>query len=182
MSRSHSLILGLGLIALVGASAVQAKNITLELKSSQVSSYNTEDDAFYHVLTFDVPEDVIGKRLDSVILEFYIDASLKPGVAEENSAVIEVRSLSESFSGRGVPSFVSVYPGARHILIGDGKRVALDITDIVKVWIATPSKNHGLIIGSFAGSRDGVFELRSDVLRSGVFATVTFFYQNRFNS
>ncbi|MFQ5510835.1 MAG: hypothetical protein ACE5EO_03200 [Candidatus Krumholzibacteriia bacterium] len=38
-----------------------------------------------------------------------------------------------------------------------------------------PTRNHGLIIGSLTGRRDGLFSLKGDSLGSGVVAKMTFF-------
>ena len=132
------------------------------------------------VLDFEIPSDVIGKRLDSVLLEFYVDASLKEGVASEYSPLIEIYPLNDDFTGDGSPSFTSVSAAVRNVKVGSGKRVLMNITDIVGKWITDPNSKHGLIIGSLTGIKSSEFVLCNDVLGGGIVARVTFQYQNRF--
>ena len=50
----------------------------------------------------------------------------------------------------------------------------LDITDIVRSFLADPGSNHGLVVGSLSGSRAGLFTLKEGTIAPGVVARVTF--------
>ncbi len=44
------------------------------------------------------------------------------------------------------------------------RRIRLDVTEIVRYLIDDPDRNHGLVVGSFRGQREGLFEIKTDVL------------------
>jgi hypothetical protein len=55
-----------------------------------------------------------------------------------------------------------------------------DITDMVRGWRASPSSNHGLVVGSLTGLEVGTVSLQNNALAASTALRVTFFYQNRF--
>jgi len=181
--RDKSVFLGFlsaGLL-LAFQTGAQGKNVTVGLASRDVASYSTAQDQLgtFHVMAIAIPEDVVGKRLDTATLELYVDVSLNDEASEGSTPVIEVLPLTNAFAGDGKPTFAPTSPAVRNVVPGERRKLLLDITDIVKGWIANPGTNHGLIIGSLTGNKEGEFSLRNDVLGAGVVAKVTFFYQNR---
>jgi hypothetical protein len=64
--------------------------------------------------------------------------------------------------------------------MGEGRVMRVDITDIVKGWLANPSGNHGLVIGALTGPEVGTVSLESAGLGPAAAVRVTFFYQKRF--
>jgi hypothetical protein len=181
--RDKSVLLGLlsaGLL-LAFQTAAQGKNVTVELASRDVASYTTAQEEFgtFHVVEFTIPEDLAGKRLDTVMLELYVDVSLMEGVAEETTPVVEILPLTEKFAGDGVPKFTPTSTAVRNVVPGERRKLLLDITEMAKGWIAEPETNHGVIIGTLTGPKDGTITLRDDVLGGGKVAKVTFFYQSR---
>lgn len=133
-----------------------------------------------HTFTVDIPSDVLGKRLDTVLLEFDVDVVLDSSEHPDMSPMIAVFPLEEQYSASRSPVYSTSYSSARNINVGTGQRVQVDITEIVRRWIENPSSNHGLILGSFTGPKVSTLNLRSDVVAAGKAARVTFFYQNRF--
>jgi hypothetical protein len=130
----------------------------------------------------------VGKRLDSVLLEFAVDAS--PMILEDSTVVVPVVGafpLTATYTGGGVgngrdsaPVFNSAVPSARPIATGENRLVRMDVTDIVKGWMANPSSNHGLVIGSLTGPEAGAVTMRGALPGSESAVRLTFFYQNRF--
>lgn len=166
------------------ATPVLSKTVVLEFKREDVAPYNVveSDIGRVFVLSFDVPPDVFGKRLDSVLLEFYVDASLKPGAEPGTIPMIDVLKLMQPYAGEGIPD-VSMSSARRNVVpLGEGHRVVADVTDVVKEWMSNPTRNHGLIVGSLTGSRDSAFTIRSNKMGNGRVVRATFFYQNRFGN
>jgi hypothetical protein len=157
-----------------------SSSLTVPVTSSALSTYLSETQPAY-VLSVSIPDEISGKRLDTALLEFYVDAALLESADIDHSPSIDVRALSAAYSGTGEPQFSVESGGAsRPVQVGEQRRVVVDITSIVKGWIESPQSNHGLVIGSLRGSKAGDFSVRNDVLGGGNVATVTFFYQNRF--
>jgi hypothetical protein len=156
-----------------------SKSVTVQVAGQSLSSGTTDRGAYY-VLNLPVPEDVIGKRLDTVLLEFYVDVEADETIKFDYAPSIEVFPLTETSQLGRSPQFTTAHPTSRPVALGDGQRVLLDITDIVKGWIESPSTNHGLVIGAFSGPKAGALNVRNDVIGSGKALQATFFYQNRF--
>ena len=161
------------------AVVVSAKSITVEISAQAVANGASDERGAYYVFELEVPEEVIGKRLDTVLLEFYVDVAADEEIEIDYTPSVEVFPLTASLQVGRAPSFSTSHPSTRPILVGEGRRVTVDITDIVKAWIESPPTNHGLIMGSFRGPRPGQLQLRSDVIGGGNVMKATFFFQNR---
>ena len=85
-------------------------------------------------------------------------------------------ALNKAFSGTiNTNDFEpQTLPTIRNVVLGKNRRILVDITDIIKSYIDSPSKNHGLILGSLTGDRDGKFTIRNDVLGSGAPARIIY--------
>lgn len=157
-----------------------SKSVTVRVDGQSLNSGTTERGPHY-VVSLAIPEDVFGKRLDTVMLEFYVDVEADESIEMEGfTPSIEVYPLSEAVQVGRSPRFITAHPTSRPVALGNGQRVTVDITDIVKGWIDAPSTNHGLVIGSFSGPKLGGLIVRSDVMEGGNALQATFFYQNRF--
>ncbi|HEX6790872.1 MAG TPA: hypothetical protein VF247_06150 [Candidatus Krumholzibacteria bacterium] len=170
---------------LLVAGTASAKNITVTLPMSSVDSY-ANDRGSYYAVSVSVPADVIGKRLDTVLLEFAVNAT-----ATEDSAatpVVGVYPLKRNADGGisdaagriDTSAFEAIVPSARPVACGENRIVRVDITDIVKGWIKDPSSNHGLVFGSLTGPSVGTVTLKDQLPSSDGAIQLTFFYQNRF--
>ncbi len=175
-----------GIIALIGplalllaASSVDAKSVTVRLDAQSITS-GTSDRGPYYVVSLSVPEELAGKRLDAVLLEFYVDVAPDASLDPEYTPSIDVYPLTAAAQPNRTPVFSRNYPSSFPVALGESRRVSVDITGIVKEWIASPSANYGLVIGSFGGPKISDLDVRNDVLGSGQSLQVTFFYQNRF--
>ena len=168
-------------ISLTSPLAAISKNLTVRVDSQNLTATNSELGAYY-VFSLPFPEEVLGKRVDSVTLEFFVD--VKPDAAIETEYVpsIDVFPLTAPWQVGREPAFSRDYPTSRPIALGEGNYVTIDVTDVVKRWIAAPSSNHGLLIGTFSGPTVGDLDVRSDLLGNGKAIQATFFYQNRFGN
>ena len=115
--------------------AVNAGSITVPVNSAAISAYSLAESQPVFVLNVALPAGIMGKRLDGAFLEFYVDASLLESAEIEHVPSIDVRALKETYTGSGEPTVVSDRGRSRAILVGTGRRVRVDITDIVKGWI-----------------------------------------------
>jgi hypothetical protein len=177
-----STIQTIALVIVIHSMAVlaSAKSVTVRIGAEGISSGVEGDRGPYFLVELALPEEVIGKRLDTVLLEFYVDVAGDEEIEIDYTPSIEVFPLSEAPQTLRMPRYTTSHPSSQPVAIGEGRRVTVDITDIVKGWIESPSTNHGLIIGSFSGPKPGDLDLRSDVIGSGNALQATFFYQNRF--
>ena len=155
------------------------KSATIKLAMSQITSKTSAERGAFYVVNVAVPEDVVGKRLDTVLLEFYVDATPTTDEEAEEMPTVGVYPLTEAVP-EGEPKFNAFVPSVRSVPMGSGQKVLADITEIVRGWIETPSSNHGLVIGSLTGPKIGSVALKNDGVAAGTTAQVTFFYQNRF--
>ena len=151
------------------------------LGSSNVSTHSPSNTALgdYYVVSFEVPDEVKGRWLDKAYLEFYVDAAaIVVNGYLNKTPVIEVYALKSAFSGSvNVNQFEpQTVPAMRNIVVGQNRRVVIDITEMVRSYIETPSKNHGLIIGSLTGDRDGDFTLTNNQLGPAASVKISFFY------
>ncbi len=156
-----------------------SKNVTVRVDSQSLTAGTSERGAYY-VVSLAIPDEVLGKRLDSVLLEFYVDVAPDATIGVEYAPSIEVFPLTAPLQVGRQPTFSTAHPTSRPVALGEGRHVMIDITDIVKGWIASPSTNHGLVIGSFGGPKNGGLAVRNDLLGNGKAVQATFFYQNRF--
>ena len=168
----------LGLV-LCSAHDLSAKSAVLLVDSESLTARESERGTSY-VVDFAVPEEVAGKRLDTVLLEFYVDIEADDAIETDYFPSIEVFPLSATPQlGREI-TFSRAFPTSRPVALGEGQLVSVDITDIVKGWIASPSTNHGVVIGSFSGPSVDGLDVRNNLIGEGKALRITYFYQNRF--
>jgi hypothetical protein len=167
-------------ILLAGWQFVYSKSVVVRVEAQNLDARTSERGPNY-VVSLPVPEEVSGKRLDSVLLEFYVDVERAESIEEiDYFPSIEVFPLSAAPQVGRALAFTRSHPTSRPVALGEGQRVMVDITDIVRGWMESPSTNYGLVIGSFSGPSVGDLDVRGDVIGGGTAIQATFFYQNRF--
>jgi hypothetical protein len=176
--RTHKLIavLTTGIIVALAGTTL-ARNVTITIPMQEVGVRESARGEFY-VVKFDLPVDLAGKRLDSVFLDFVVDASPTSEAEADATPLIAVYPLTAAATGPSL-EYESDVPSVRPIAMGDEQKVRADITDIVKGWLADPSGNHGLVIGALDGPDVARVSIKSDGLAPGTTVRLTFFYQNR---
>lgn len=53
-------------------------------------------------------------------------------------------------------------PMSRPVAAGGDRLVKIDITEFVRLIIADPSKNHGLVLGPLTNDKRGIFAVKQD--------------------
>jgi hypothetical protein len=162
----------------LGASTGHAKRISLNLSSADLTAQTPDDPGLgtYYVLNFRVPPGAA--RVQWAFLEFYVDVASRAREGMENQTpLFEVYPLKSAFSGEVDPAEFQAQdlPTTRHVVAGSGRRVVIDITEIVNSYAANPASNHGLIVGSLTGTRDGLFTIRSGDFGPSSLGRITFF-------
>ena len=143
--------------------AASADDVRLVSSSSVLSrTPGNEELGDFYVLQFAPPDDLTLREFEEALLEFYVDAStaLDAG-SSSGQALIEVYLLTGNVAGD--VSREDLNQGTRmvrNVRTGENRLVRLNITQAIKEILTNPSSNHGLVIGSLTGGRNGLFELR----------------------
>ncbi len=163
------------------ASTTEARKLVVNVGASNLSTYAASGDSLgaYYVLQVQVPQELTETKLEWVILELYLDASSveKNGYLED-TPVIEIYALNRQFPGRIEPNqFVTdPRPITHNVAVGSNRKMMIDVTEIVRSYLRNPTTNHGLIIGSLTGTREGLFSIKSDVVGQGAVARIIFLH------
>jgi hypothetical protein len=173
-------MLAIGLLV-IGVSEAEAESVTIELGQG-VRSHADAVVGDAAVLQFNLPAVLAGKRIDTAVLEFYVDAGLKAEVADGEVPVVDIAALTGAYDSAKPLALDAAPAASRHVRVGENRRVAVDITSLVKAWQTGTKENHGIALGALTGTRSGTFALRDGTLGSGVKARITIFYQNRFGN
>ena len=185
MSRKVVVVLAVAAACalLTGATAAEAARYAVDLTADDVTAYAVTKDPGDHCYTVPVPipQVVQGKELFGAYVVLYVDVESTEvnGIVNE-TPVLDAFALKSDFAGEvdenelGAPAF-----GPRNVVRGQDRRVVLDVTDIVKGYLDDPASNHGLIIGSVTGIRDGRFTVKTGVLGRDAMARVIFHYRDR---
>jgi len=163
------------------AGGVQATKYQVNLGSEGVQKITAEEEGLgpYYVVTFELPSGAQGREIFRAMLEFEMDVSareLLEGYTNE-SPVVEVFALAQTFGGAFDPEGAErLEEVERNMAVGTGRRVRLDITHFVQDLVNNTRMNHGLVVGSLTGPRDGVFEVKE---KDGVRARLTVSYSDK---
>ena len=160
--------------------SVYADRYAVDVPASGLSTFSPDSAGLgsYYVLQFDPPAGVTSRTLRHAFLEFFLDASAREVDSyTDNSPVLEVYALKSTFTGQLDPSqfMAQALPAVRNVAVGDERRVVVDITEIVRVYLEDSAENHGLIVGSLTGIRPGVFSIRTDKIGGSAVARVVLF-------
>lgn len=167
------------------SSVAVAKSVVVTVPMNGVTANNGERGTFY-VLNLSIPEAVDGNQLDTVVLEFAVDAS--PASEEDSleTPVVGVYPVTSEFvASRGdgpigtveAPEIEAVVPSSRPVALGEHRVLRMDITDIVRGWINEPASNHGLVIGTLTGPEVGTITLNEALPSANIPIRITFFYR-----
>jgi hypothetical protein len=127
-----------------------------------------------YLLRFDLPAEMASVR--RAYLELYVDAASRAIDGSANDTpVIEVYALKSPFSGTVDPSQFKpqTIPTARNAVARTNKRFVTDITEIVRAFATDATTNHGLLVGSVTGDREGVYAIRTDGFEGKGVARIT---------
>lgn len=160
--------------------SVYADRYAVDVPATGLSTFSPDSAGLgsYYVLQFVPPSGVTAQTLRHAFLEFFLDAAAREvdGYTDK-SPVLEVYALKSTFTGQLDPSqfMAQTLPAVRNVAVGNERRVVVDITEIVRVYLKDPNKNHGLIVGSLTGMRPGVFSIRTDKIGGSAVARIVLF-------
>ena len=179
-SRFRTMVLVLSCCLSTVAQA-EIRKVEVPLSSEMISAYTAPDSSAggYYVLTFEVPSSATAVEIKSALLEFYADVSSNAVDGWVNdSPVVELYALKNPYSVDLDLSKVHGQSAAvKPVQVGEARRIVLDVTSIVQAWAKDPELNHGMILGSFRGMKEGVFSIRNDRLGAGELARLTILYE-----
>jgi len=180
-ARKCDKIIVLTALFLALAGGVGAAKYQANLGSEEVQRVTPEGEDLgpYYVVTFELPSGAQGREIFRAMLEFEMDVSareLMQGYMNE-SPVVDVFALAQSFGGAFDPEGAErLEEVERNMAVGTSRRVKLDITHFVQELVNNNRVNHGLVIGSLTGPRDGVFEVKE---KDGVRARLRISYSDK---
>jgi hypothetical protein len=165
-------IIGLVSLCVVAVAPVQAERTVVAIGSQQLTVHEDGELGDYYTLSLAVPGVLDGQELLGAYLEFYVDVdAMEIGDMVDEAPWLDVFALTQTHGATVDPEEFgtpAAAPGA--VIRGESRRVLRDITEIVRGWMAAPQSNHGLIVGSLTGVRDGLFTVKAGVLGEGVVA------------
>jgi hypothetical protein len=166
-----------------------ATEYVLSIGSGDVTTYNAlgVEGSKCYKLAFQVPEGVAANALESAVLEFFVDvAPVTQGDFQWFDAdsvehvgytaptpLLEVYALKSPIDGtirdgQLEKSTMACTP----VLVGENRRVVIDITSIVRSFAIDSGRNFGIVVGSFTGLREGDFTIRESAFQDGSRARV----------
>ncbi|MBI4721092.1 MAG: hypothetical protein HY770_07740 [Chitinivibrionia bacterium] len=164
-------------------SSADAAKLSIPLAAASISTHASSIEALgdYYTISINIPEQIKGKELYGAYLELYVDVNALEYQGQVNNAPsLDVYALKAAFSGsEDANQFGQSSFGPRNVVLGENKRVLIDITNIIRAYLQNPGLNHGLILGSLTGMRDGLFTIRKDVVSKGAFGQINYFYDDR---
>ena len=156
---------------------------TILIRASNVTMYTPSDTTLgdFYVLQYSLPQNIATSELRMAILEMYIDIDARELNGYRNpSPLLEVYALTEALDGNlDSTKLRRPSPTVRNVRVGEKRLVRLDITEIMNYHINEPSMNHGLVVGSLTGGRNGLFTLIINELGDTIGARVTVVYRSR---
>ena len=157
--------------------AAFANRYTVKLTTAELSTVSPQDTTLgnYYMAEVNVPEIPKGAELFGAFLELIVDVSSRDVNGFTNDTpIFEVYALDAEPGSELDPSkFRTPSSMRRNIRVGEGRRVRIDIIDVVKEFMEDSSCNHGLVLGSLSNTRDGLFTIKSS---EGTVGTITYYY------
>ncbi len=155
-----------------------AGNEVVDLGSGSVTSRTPAAGGLgkFYVVQVSLPPNMEPQDLEEAYLELYVDAASSLDVTySSGQALIEVYALSGSVGTEITPTkLVTETRTVRNVRLGEDRLVRINIGSAVRYLLNNREANHGLVIGSLTGGRNGLFELRRGKLAASVDARVTY--------
>jgi hypothetical protein len=159
-----------------------ADHVTINYRVNDVASVKSDgaETGNLDVFGLTIPQEVIGKRIDAVIVEFYLDAdhTLETTRTEYVPVCVSpvlMRPEPTTTVARDLNTAVTV-----PVHVGGGQRATADITSLVRDWIAKSETNHDLTIGlTDEAAKTSSISMRSDGYGDDTVVRVTYYYSDR---
>ena len=169
----------LAVLVLTGTTPTDRMRETVLIRPADVTVHDEPDTTLapYYTISYAWPDGLTSRQLNRAILEMFLDVGARPREEFLNpSPLFEVYALTEPLTGAFDPGRLERAARAvRPVAAGEGRRVVLDVTAIVHAHLDGRIENHGLIIGSLTGERDGLFTLQSGRLPQGAVGRLLLF-------
>ena len=163
MKNTMFVLLLIGIALLITTDAALADKRTLPLSTRDVTTRIDADSTVgqYYTFALPLPSGVAASRVEKAILEVYLHVAANPREGFVNdSPMLEVFALTEAFGSALDTGKLEQTTGvARPVALGDNRRVLIDVTRIVRAYLNGTRTNHGLVVGSLTGMREGDFRV-----------------------
>jgi len=158
------IVAGVAGLMLLGGSAGTRDRQVLVIRAADVTARADEDTMTgqYYTTILPLPANLEPSNLDRAILDLYVDVGAKSRDGFVNTGpILEVCAMKGSYPGEVRLEDLDLETRAvRPVPVGRGRHVKLDVTKIVRAGLGGAS-NHGLILGSLTGMREGDFTVVS---------------------
>ncbi len=160
-----------------------AESTIVTIPIGNVTARDSARGSFYAV-TLDLPKEVTTNNLDRVQVEFAADVDRSSAGETVATAMVGLFPLTETLGdarlGLAAAQYDSAAASVRPVKMGQNRLVKLDVTETVRGWLAEPSSNHGIVIGTLTGPAVGTVSLRDSSLAPSTALRVTYYYKTRF--
>ncbi|NIO28946.1 MAG: hypothetical protein GTO29_10405 [Candidatus Latescibacteria bacterium] len=178
--RMSIIIVSVFVAILMIYSTANSRRTSIYIDEADLATYDPIDTTLgdYYVLDFQAPQNITANELEFAFLELIVDASaIEKNGYLNGTPLLEVYALKSEFAGELDPDQfeLQAMPMVRNVVLGEDRRVVIDITEVVRSYIVNPAKNHGLIFGSLTGSRDGIFDIQRNKFEQAGVAKISFF-------
>lgn len=176
MRERGFVILLMMILVIIGVGRAYGGERVILLDSSDVRATSPRDStsAQSYVITFAIPERMGCDRVHRAVLELYADvAGYDTDAYQSESVLVEVYGVDGLATGEVDPGQLR-RPSAmtRNVVVGDNRRVLVDITEFMRYNISQEIATRSLVVG-FVRARDGEFRIREDAFGDGKPARLT---------
>jgi hypothetical protein len=172
------------LVTITGATPTDSSKQTVLIRSNDVTLRAEPDTTIgrHYTVVYTLPEDLTTDDLERAILEVSVDVSAKRRGDYFNPApVFEVYALAEAYGESFDPEILHANGRVvRPVALGEGRRVVLEVTAIVRSHLDGSIENNGLIVGSLTGMREGDFVFVSGRFPEGAVGQLRIFRRHEF--
>jgi hypothetical protein len=160
-----------------------AEQIVVALGAQHLGAHSAAEEGLgdYYTLALPIPTAIEGEELFGAYLELYLDVDAREiDEMVNDTPYLDVFALTEALGQSLDPEAFgtpALEPG--YVTLGENRRVLRDVTNIVRSYLDTPASNHGVILGSLRGVRDGLFTVKSGVAEQGVVGRLIIHYRDR---
>jgi len=185
--RGLVVLTAIGSVGLSALEEARAAKRSISLTVTDVGTQTPVDTslAAFYTIDFELPSDIEPSVLRIAVLEFYADVEsfvrgdwvfLSEDSVEtvgylNDSPVLELYPLKSAFSGQLDSSQLDRrYGVTQPLVVGENRRVVLDVTSVARAYLKSPSQNYGFVIGSLTEMREGKFTLQAGSFSDGSLA------------
>jgi hypothetical protein len=187
-----------GLFLTAGTVRTDSPRQFVLIRSDEVAAHTDTDTTVgqYYTVSYDLPVSLRAQDLEIALLEIYMDVRAKPRLEYSNAPegdqpekaieyvneapVIEVYALTQPYAGSvDLERFDAATRAVRPVALGTGRRVLIEITDILRGQLDGRIPNHGIVLGSLTGTRDGDFALVQDKLPKSAIGRLRIYTKRR---